>query len=98
MQIPFKRAVALNMKTGGSDVIVEWQVPTKEGLVASFVVNWPAINAHDFTVSPPISVAQFYEAFQRTFGKLSTLPADVQDKYINTVKFINIQLAKHAEV
>lgn len=60
-----------------------------------FVVNWPAVVAHDLTVKPPVSVAQFYLAFERTFGPFAQLPAEVQAKYENTVEFMNQQLAIH---
>jgi hypothetical protein len=90
------RARSLGMKTGRSDVIVQWLVPVKSGTEQRFVVNWPAVFAHDFKVHPPISVAQFYQAFEHAFGPFSELPHDVQAKYENTVRFINTQLALHA--
>lgn len=92
-----ERARILGLKSGHSDIIVEWPVPVKGGTEQRFVVNWPAVFAHDFKVRPPISVAQFYQAFERAFGPFAELPGDVQAKYENTVRFINEQLALHAQ-
>lgn len=91
-----ERASSLGMMSGGSKVIVEWPLPLKGKTEEHLVVNWPAVVAHDFTVKPPISVAQFYQAFERTFGPFAQLPLEVSVKYENTVKFINEQLALHA--
>lgn len=92
-----KRALALGMKSLQSEVIVEWPVPVKTGNVRQLVVNWPAVVAHDFTVKPPISVAQFYCAFENTFGDFETLADGVKEKYQNTVKFMNEQLERHVQ-
>lgn len=89
-------AKRLGLKSGQNDVIVEWQLPVKGGTEQRFVVNWPAVFAHDFKVNPPLSVAQFYEGFELAFGPFVRLPADVQAKYENTVKFINDRLARMA--
>jgi hypothetical protein len=89
------QALGLNMKSGQSKLIVEWPVPIKEGSEKRFVVNWPAVVAHDFKVKPPITVAQFYQAFERTFGSFEKLPVEVQAKYENTVRFVNDRLALH---
>ena len=91
-------ALALKMKTRSSDVIVPWHVPIKGGVVARHVLNWPAAFAHDFKVKPPITVAQFYVAFEQSFGPFDSLPGNVQAKYRSTVEFINTQLAVHHAV
>lgn len=91
-----ERARNLGLKSGHSDIIVEWSVPIKCGTERRLVVNWPAVFAHDFKVDPPISVGQFYAAFERAFGPFAELPSDVQAKYENSVRFINEQLASHA--
>lgn len=88
-------AISLDMKSTGSDVIIRWPIPIKSGEQDGCVVNWPAIFAHDFKVKPPISLNQFYEAFESAFGIFDALPRDVQLKYENTVRFINAQLASH---
>ncbi len=90
------QALDLNMKSGQSKLIVDWMVPTKEGSEKRLVVNWPAAYAHDFRVKPPISVAQFYQGFERTFGPFGRLPFDVRAKYENTVRFLNDRLASQA--
>jgi len=92
-----KMAAALNMQSTGSDVVVRWPVPVKNGERDGRVVNWPAIFAHDLEVKPPISVNQFYAAFERAFGSFEALPRDVQSKYENTVRFMNRQLELHHE-
>jgi hypothetical protein len=86
-------ACDLAMKSRNSDIVVEWNAPIKNGVKSCYVVNWPAIFSHDFTVEPPISIRQFYEAFENSFGPYKNLPADVQNKYSNTVEFINGYLA-----
>lgn len=91
-----ERAINLRMMTGRSKVIVQWALPLKTGPEPRFVVNWPAVVAHDLTVTSPLSVAQFYQGFERMFGPFAQLPAEVQAKYENTVKFMNEQLALHA--
>lgn len=92
-----QRAASLNMASGNSKVVVPWDLPLKDGTKSCLVVNWPAIVAHDLTVSPPISVEQFYQPFESTFGALEQLPSEVRAKYINTVEFLNEHLIRHAE-
>lgn len=92
-----EKAKSLGMKSGRSNIIVEWPMPVKTGGEQRFVVNWPAVVAHDLTLNPPVSVAQFYQAFERTFGPFAQLPEEVQVKYENTVKFMNEQLGLHVE-
>jgi len=94
-QSAYEMAEALVMKTAGSDVVVHWPVPRKNGDHVAPVINWPAIFAHDLTVEPPISVEQFYAAFETAFGSFDSLPRSVQLKYENTVKFMNSQLDAH---
>jgi len=90
-----ERARALGIKSRQSELIVEWPVPVKAGVEHRFVVNWPAAVAHDFKIKPPISVSQFFGAFESTFGLFEKLDADVKAKYVNTVEFINDQLERH---
>jgi hypothetical protein len=92
-----QQARNLRMKSGSSDIVVEWPVPTKGGEEQRCVINWPAVFAHDLRVAPPISVPQFYQAFERAFGPFDRLPGDVQAKYENTVKFMNHQLTSHTQ-
>lgn len=91
-----EKAASLGMMSGSSNIIVQWALPLKGGTEPRFVVNWPAVVARDLTVKPPLSVAQFYQGFEPTFGPFAQLPAEVRAKYENTVKFMNAQLALHA--
>ncbi len=91
-----ERAIALAMRSGKSNAVVDWPVPVKRGTAEGLVVNWPAFVAHDLKAKPPISVAQFYAAFERSFGPFEDLPQEVQEKYSNTVTFMNQMLAAHA--
>lgn len=95
------QALGLDMKSGKSKLIIEWAVPTKEGIEKRFVVNWPAVFAHDFNVKPPITVAQFYQAFEGAFGSFEKLPTKVRAKYENTVhppyQLIALTLLKRIE-
>ena len=90
------KAVSLEMKTGGSKVVVKWPVPMKNGCKDVYIVNWPAIFARDLQIVPPVSVEQFYQAFESTFGDFKTLSRAVKSKYENTVSFMNHQLKNHA--
>jgi hypothetical protein len=98
------RAMALKMMSGNSKVVVPWNLPVKDKAnpcqviaIPSWVVNWPAVVAHDLTVSPPISTEQFYQPFEGIFGPLRQLPQEVRAKYSNTVEFLNVHLIRHAE-
>lgn len=90
-----ERSIALNMATGKSKVVVPWALPIRNGTRSCSVINWPAIFAHDFNVSPPISVEQFYKAFEPIFGAFGHLAPDVQDKYRHTIEFLNEHLIRH---
>ena len=98
------RAVALKMMSGNSNVVVQWDLPVKDRAnpcqvisMPTWVANWPAVVAHDLTVSPPISIEQFYQPFESTFGEIGQLPQEVRAKYSNTVEFLNAHLIRHAE-
>lgn len=87
-----ERAISQKMKSTGSDVIVEWNVPLKDGEKGRYVVNWPVIFARDLQINPPVSINDFYAAFEQSFGKFVDLPREVKVKYENTVNFMNYQL------
>lgn len=89
------QALNLGMKSNGSDIVVRWPVPIKGGGWIGHVVNWPAIFSNDLKVTPPITVPQFYEAFEQSFGSFDALPEDIQLKYQNTVRFMNERLELH---
>lgn len=73
--------------------VVDWQLPLKNGSeISQKVLNWPKAFANGFTKKPPISVADYYEAFEPMFGPYQNLAPEVKLKYENTVKFINKHL------
>jgi hypothetical protein len=77
----------------GLDVVLLWNVPLKSGgSVCRQVLAWPRSHRANFQIEPPISIGQFYQAFEQFFGPLSGLrPAD-RAKYENTVAFVNAML------
>lgn len=98
------RAVALNMISGKNSVVVPWNLAVKDKanpcqivIKPAWVVNWPAVFAHDLTASPPISIEQFYQPFESIFGEFDELPHCVKAKYLNTVEFMNVHLISHAD-
>jgi hypothetical protein len=76
----------------GKSLFADWDVPIKAGVKNRKVLNWPFAYQDDLTASPPISVSQFYQAFESTFGAFEQLEASVQQKYVNTVHFMNSML------
>jgi hypothetical protein len=86
------RDIPLQSKQG-NQIIIDWEVPTKSGeKMKSHVIDWVTPHINNFTVQPPVSVQQFYQAFQSMFGCFEQLPESVQRKYTNTVEFINNRL------
>jgi hypothetical protein len=83
------------MKSVGSDVIISHKIPVKTGNKNGCVVNWPAIFANDLKIEPPVTLEQFYQPFENSYGNFNLLPKEAQNKYINTVDFLNVQLEKH---
>ena len=86
------KAASLGMKSLNSDIVVKWPVPTKQGTQNKYVVNWPAIFAHDLDTELPVTLEKFYSAFEPTFGPINSLSPDVRVKYENTVHFMNTKL------
>jgi hypothetical protein len=75
------------------DLVVPWNVPLKSaGSVRRAVLAWPRSHRTNFKVELPISVTQFYQAFQQLFGPLSDLGPMDRAKYENTVAFVNEML------
>jgi len=84
----------LNLTSGKVPIIIQWDVPIKQNRKEkSWVVNWPVIFSHNFNKKPPISVQDYYKAFEKLFGPYASLPADVKAKYENTIDFVNSNLA-----
>ena len=84
----------------GLPLVVDWQVPVKASgdvetisTATRHVLSWPRSHRRNFTVQPPIDVSDFYRAFEQHFGALSNLPRKDQEKYANTVEFVNAMLA-----
>jgi len=72
------------------DVIVPWNVPCKNGVVANRnVVNWPETHGHNYQGPIPLSVEVFYSPFVHLFGTYEDLRPEVAIKYANTVTFFN---------
>ena len=90
-----EEAIKLNLQTGGSDLVINWDIPLKDKTINGYVINWPALFAHDLKIKHPITSEQFYEGFQSSFGSYEDLPNTVKNKYINTVNFMNHQLEQH---
>lgn len=88
-------AIELRMTSNNSEVVVNWDIPCKTGNINGYAINWPALFAHDLTISPPLSPEGFYTAFHSAFGPYDELPEIVKSKYINTVNFMNHYLEKH---
>jgi len=87
----------LNLQTNHSDIVVNWDIPMKDGSTNGYVINWPALFAHDLNISPPVTSEQFYEGFQSSFGSYGALHDSVKNKYINTVNFMNHQLEQYGK-
>jgi hypothetical protein len=75
-------------------LLCKWNVPTKAGVSERSVINWPACFRKNFTVPAPISISDFYKAFEPLFGPYEKLREIYQAKYSNTVDFVNSQLDK----
>ncbi len=54
------------------------------------VLNWPV--SFKPTVNLPVSTKDFYAPFESLFGSFEELPINIQNKYKNTVDFMNYQL------
>ncbi len=77
----------------GLDMVVPWNVPLRNGTsVRRPVLAWPRSHRANLQVEPPVSIDQFYQAFERLFGPLSGLPPADRAKYENTVSFLNAML------
>ena len=79
-----------------SKLLVQWDIPIKSGSVSGYALNWAAAVEYDLDVETPLSVEQFYEAFERCFGPFNLLPDDVKRKYINAVEFANAHFESKA--
>jgi len=85
--------------SAGGPLVVNWQVPVKTRDRTSgvrrkrrCVLSWPRSHRRNFLVEPPISVQDFYRAFEQFFGAFSNLKPKDRAKYKNTVEFVNTML------
>ena len=85
----YKQSVRANFRSGTNDVVIPASIPTKNGVVPGYAMNWVASYRHDFKVKPPISTELFYSQFEHAFGPLAELPENERMKYVNTTNFIN---------
>jgi hypothetical protein len=85
----YMQSIQANFKSGTSDVVIPARIPTKNGPVSGYAMNWVACYRHDFKVKPPISTEFFYSQFEHAFGPLSDLSERERMKYMNTTNFIN---------
>lgn len=89
-----RQAKAANFGSGSDDIVIPAAIPTKQGTVPGYAMNWVAVYRHDFKVPPPISTELFYSQFVDAFGPFVELGAAEQQKYINTTNFINLHLER----
>jgi len=84
----------------GLPLIVSWMVPVKTtgGIQRKrrWVLSWPRSHRRNFTVQPPVSVHDFYQAFEQFFGAFSKLKPKDRAKYRNTVEFVNAMIGDQA--
>lgn len=90
----WRQAVAARIKSGKDDVVIPAKVPTKNGPISAYALNWPAVYRHDFKVKPPIPTELFYSQFEHAFGPFASLPDRERQKYVNTTEFINACLQR----
>lgn len=90
-----KDAITQELRKGGTNMVVDWDVPTKNGKVRRSVANWPIALEDSFKICPPFTPQQLYSIFEDYYGPFARLSEYDANKYSNTVKFINEQYALH---
>ncbi len=92
------RKLQPEFQSDGLPLVVDWDVPVKSGATEMRpVLSWPRSHRGNFTVAPPISVGDFYRAFEQFFGPWSSLRPEDRCKYENTVNFVNAMLNSDRE-
>ena len=72
---------------------MQLNVPLKsDGSVSRPVLARPRSQRGNFRDEPPVSVEQFYEAFEQLSGPVSVLSLTARAEYENTVAFVNAML------
>ena len=92
-----KDAITHDLRKGDSNIVIDWDVPTKNGAIRTSVANWPVALENNFKIEPPLTPEQLYQIFEKYYGPFSTLDKRDAAKYINTVEFINAQYALHKQ-
>lgn len=88
----------LNLMVEDKPTIIQWDVPTKlNGMKKLWVIAWPLVYKNNFTVDLPITVQDYYQAFEPLFGPYVELPDNVKAIYENSVYFINTMLPNEVE-
>jgi hypothetical protein len=77
------------------EYVVSWDIPGKDGArTTCSVLNWVKAYADVGSLrKPPITLAEFYQPFERLFGPYDALTLEVRRKYENTVAFVNAHLS-----
>jgi hypothetical protein len=89
----YAQAKQAGFKSGVQDVVVPAEIPTIDGWIAGYALNWVAAYRHTFKVAPPISIELFYSQFEHAFGPFLGLSEREKRKYVNTTEFTNAHLA-----
>ena len=90
----WRQSVTAGFKSGQDDMVIPAEIPTKEGTISAYALNWPAAYRHDFKVKPPIPTEHFYSQFEHAFGPFASLAGNERQKYVNTTEFINACLQR----
>lgn len=85
----YLRSKAVRLQSRNTDVLIPEAIPVRGGTRNGYAVNWPDMVERRPGIAVPITVEQFYSAFEPDFGPFVALPADAQAKYLNTVRFYN---------
>jgi hypothetical protein len=77
----------------GDPIIIQWDVPLKQQTTErQWVLDWVTVHKSNFIMPIPVKVQDYYSPFTKLFGPYTELTEEIQEKYINTVDFINNRL------
>lgn len=78
-----------------SNIQIPWKGKLKDSnTINIYALNWPSVFRNNWAKKPPISVEDYYKAFEKIFGSYQSLKKEIQQKYINTIEFVNFSLTK----
>jgi len=84
MKLPIGRS------TRGKEMVVNWEVPCKNGSIENrMVINWPEAHRDNYVGPIPVEAVTFYQPFAHLFGPFHQLTDSVKLKYESTVAFLN---------